>query len=176
MSEALVVLDQIHQQLATITSIAEAAELADKAAAIEHYVKRSRKSLEAQNYCAYVRIAAQRRVGELLEGTHRLKGRPEKDSHAERLSDLGLSHNDSHRWRLLTKLPHEAIESERKECTARGEELTTALIMRRVKTFDPLAYAEAQRPWENRSDRPESAIPTLPMYAVVRSSSAYSDD
>ena len=62
-----------------------------------------------------IRLRAERRAGELLRemkknGTLRTaaKGRPKKGSNDTRLSDLGISEDQSSDWQKLAKLPRKA--------------------------------------------------------------------
>jgi len=53
------------------------------------------------NWAAEIKIRAERKCGELLGDTEKLKGRPEKASHAVRLSDLGLTRMQSSRYQQI---------------------------------------------------------------------------
>lgn len=69
--------------------------------------------IEMQNNCAEIKIRAERKAGELLGRIERHKkeqGRPKKVLHDERLSDLGISHIQSHRWQRIATIPSQEFE------------------------------------------------------------------
>jgi len=145
---ALVILDEIHKKLGTITSIEGAKKAADFAALVGSAAKRARKGLKVQNHCAFVRLSAERRAGELLTQMDRLRGRPKKGSHAERLSDIGIEYNDSHRWRAIAKLSAEDLERMWAECDRFARELTAAYVRRNLKSLLPKEeYVEVMQLW-----------------------------
>jgi hypothetical protein len=77
---------------------------------------------------------AQRRAGELIRDLpEKLKGRPAKGSSATRLSDLGISADQSSKWQGLAKVSQEKFESMWNECDERGDELTQAHVWRRLR-------------------------------------------
>jgi hypothetical protein len=146
--KALLVLEQIKSKLASITSVEEAKETADKADWVLHYVKRARLGLAAQNHCAYVRLLAERRAGELIEQMEKHTGRPAKASHVERLSDLGITYNNSYRWRALARFSLADLERLWKEYDKYHDELTTAAVMRKLRTqLDPDDYRKLMTPY-----------------------------
>jgi hypothetical protein len=71
-----------------------------------------------QNYCAEIKIWAERRAGELLREMEKHPGgRPTENpfQHARgfqsRLEDLGVSHAQSHRYQTIASLPDEDFEA-----------------------------------------------------------------
>ena len=62
---------------------------------------RAGEGIDAQNAVAEIKIRAERRAGQLLKGIEKLKGRPSKALHRERLSDVGVTEIQSHRWQSM---------------------------------------------------------------------------
>jgi hypothetical protein len=152
---ALIVLEGIQSQLATVATVEQAKGIGDQAAAVLAFAKRSKMALEVQNRCACLRLTAERRAGELLEQIDRLKGRPSKGSHSKRLSDIGVDYNQSCRWRALARLSADSLDRMRQECDRFNEELTTNLVMRHVRSrLSPEEFGKLVRPWESWGDRP----------------------
>jgi hypothetical protein len=148
--DALVVLEEIQTKLTCITTVNEAKELADQAAALRDYAKRTRKALVVQNHCAWVRVVAERRAGELIRDMDLLKGRPEKASSASRLSEFDISYNQSSYWQALTKVPFDLIEQWRRGCDNCQEEFTSAYVRRMMKgVLSPREHFEATHGWES---------------------------
>jgi hypothetical protein len=74
-------------------------------------------------------------------------GRPAKDSHVERLSDLGITYNNSYRWRALARFSLESLEELWKNYDKWGEELTTAAVMRKLRSqLGPDGYRAMMTP------------------------------
>jgi hypothetical protein len=70
------------------------------------------ENLEMQNWCAEIKIRAERRAGELLQELDKHKGGrpPENPSHDQRgfpstLDDLGISYDQSSRYQTIASLP-----------------------------------------------------------------------
>mgnify|MGYP001248614004 CR=1 FL=1 len=63
----LVLLDEARQRLAKVASVDEAKKIRDQAAALEHYGRQQRLSLDAVNKAGEIKVRAERRIGELLE-------------------------------------------------------------------------------------------------------------
>lgn len=144
----LVELQEVERRLIAISTIAEAKAVADAAEALRVLAARAKKGLVVQNRCAYIKLLAERRAGELLEHMVRLKGRPGKATPRERLSDLGIDSNHSHRWRALAKLTVHDLEAMRAECDATERELTAVYVRRNLKSLlSADDYIEATRHW-----------------------------
>lgn len=147
---AAVGLHKITQTLAATTCLKDVKDVADTAAAMLVHAKRAKAGLHTQNTYALVKLLAERRMGELLEQTERLRGRPAKGSQLKRLSEIGVDYNESHRWRALTKITPAELDAMREDCDRMYRELTTAYVTRWIKP------PEAVRPWERHwDDRPD---------------------
>lgn len=148
MTNAVAVLDQVQQRLATITTVRDAKELRDQAAAISDYAKRARKGLRAQNAAARIKFLCERRGGELLRQVPTVQG--QRDTTEEGLvatiKTSGLSLQTAYRWINLARMPEEELERAATLCDADGEELTTGLV-----------YETIVRQWLEAHGAPTSA-------------------
>ncbi|HHT9136520.1 MAG TPA: MT-A70 family methyltransferase [Candidatus Wunengus sp. YC60] len=118
-------------ELMLATKIDEVKEIRDKAEALKAYMKQAGESLEMQNYCAEIKIRAERRAGELIPEQIE-RGRPEKTLHDERivLKDLNISEIQSHRWQAIAAVPEEEFEEHIAKTKAENKELTSASVYR----------------------------------------------
>jgi len=92
-STALVWFDQARQALAHAKTLDEVKDIRDKAEALRLYTKQAGEGLEMQNWCAEIKLRAERRAGELLKERA-------TDLHPvsrERILPEGISHIKSHR-------------------------------------------------------------------------------
>jgi hypothetical protein len=138
---ALVYFEEARTALARATRVEEVKGVRDKAEALRHYFRQAGESLVMQNQCAEIKIRAERRAGELLaERPTHVGGRPaENPSHdargfaSSKLADLGINYSQSSRWQTLANLPEETVERYIAETNARGDELTSAGLLRLAK-------------------------------------------
>jgi hypothetical protein len=135
---ALAYFEEAKAALARATRVDEVKAVRDKAEALRQYFRQACESLVLQNQFAEIKIRAERRAGELLaERTAHVGGRPgENPSHDERgfapskLADLGINYSQSSRWQTMANLPEETVERYITETRARGDELTSAGLLR----------------------------------------------
>jgi hypothetical protein len=66
---------------------------------------------KAERRACEIWLRAERKAGQLLQGMEKLKGRPAKASSDTRLSDLGISHDQSSKWQRLADVPDEQFEA-----------------------------------------------------------------
>lgn len=66
MSDQLVLLDEARRALAKVASVDDAKKIRDQAAALEHYGRQQKLSLESVNKAGEIKVRAERRIGELL--------------------------------------------------------------------------------------------------------------
>lgn len=118
--------------------IDEIKNLRDKALALQSYLKQSRQSLEMQNMAAEIRIRSERRGGQILSDMDlNPGGQAEHKSYLSRqstgkipkLSDLGISRNQSSRWQVIASIPEEEFEQRVKSLKDGGRELTSSEIL-----------------------------------------------
>src|SRR5882724_3097855 len=139
---ALVWFDQARQALMQAKSFDEVKKIRDKAEALRLYTKQAGDGLEMQNWCAEIKLRAERRAGELL-AEQVSPGNP-LFSHPERISldDLGIDHNQSHRWQAIARLPAPKFEEHIATIKAAGRELTSAGVFRESKRHELAATAD----------------------------------
>lgn len=137
MSE-LVPLVAARRALAEIETVEDAKALRDKAEAARVWARNAQLGLEAQNHCAEIKLAAERKAAErkareLLAETPLDPGGWEKSQSRDAttsLSDLGVSKTQSSRWQALARIPADAFEHEIERTKESGEELTAAAMLK----------------------------------------------
>lgn len=140
MTNALVRFDAARVALAEARSIDEVKAIRDKAEALRLYARQAGESLEMQNDIAEIKLRAERRAGELLKEVERAeRGRPiGKTLHdatfiPPTLADLGIERTQSHRWQAIADVPEPIFEQHIETVKARGDELTSAGVLRIAK-------------------------------------------
>jgi len=71
---------------------------------------RQAKDTELVEWATEIKVRAERRAGELVAAMPKINGRPSKASHDTRLSDLGISYDQSSRWQKLAAVPEDKFE------------------------------------------------------------------
>jgi hypothetical protein len=132
MNNALTALDNVQKQLARVATVDEAKGIRDRAEALRVYVKQTQRGLEAQNHCAYVKILAERRAGELLAHLKREPGKRngEETSFQRALRLAIVAGPTAHRWQIMAQVPERVIQKLRDRADAQGMELTSAAVYR----------------------------------------------
>jgi len=130
MNNALVVANEVRQQLATVTTVEEAKELRDRAEAIRRYAKDSHAGLKQQNAAAQVRFLCERKAGELLLQVQHVQGQRD---HTEpgllaTLTTSGIALRTAYRWMGLAQVPEPDLVRFSAQCDVEGEELTATLV------------------------------------------------
>jgi hypothetical protein len=119
MSAALTRYDDVCRSLQELNRVDEAKEIVDKAAAMLEYARRA-KDRELIGYATNVCMRAQIRAGELLaemgERGERDAGKggdrkSQSQTATVKLSDLGVTKNQSSRWQKLAALPKDKQEA-----------------------------------------------------------------
>ena len=109
----LLKLDKIKAQLATTDSVDEAVDLRNKARAVETYAKSIDNCKEIERTAIIIRLRCERKLGELLAKTVKA-GNPQLSPSGrigKKLSELGISANQSSRYQTVAKLPEDEFES-----------------------------------------------------------------
>jgi len=129
----LVTVDAALNALAGLNSPVDLINLANKAEAFRRYAQRAKLGLLAQNRCAELRLRAERKLGELLATTSRLRGRPKSVQHDDTLpslADLGIDDRRlSHRVQKLATIPSKLFEGYLAEAHRIGWEITTRALI-----------------------------------------------
>jgi hypothetical protein len=132
MSEtALIHFDAARTALEKAASIDEVKDIRDKAEAARTYARQARYSLTMQNQCTEIKLRAERRAGEILPDTVK-PGNPQL-SHdgiiGPKLSDLGITLNQSSRWQRIAAIPEEIFEDHIEKMRESEKELTTSGLL-----------------------------------------------
>lgn len=100
--------------LAEARSLEDVRGIRDLAEAARVYARAHALGVEAENHAAEIKVLAERKGGELLPDIIRspMEGRPEKASDATRLSDLGITYDQSSRWQTIASMPEAEFEAE----------------------------------------------------------------
>jgi hypothetical protein len=123
---ALAFYDQARQALAQAAQIDEVKDIRDKAEALRLYTRQANEGLQLQNWCAEIKIRAERRIGQLLTDN------PEYGRGKKTLTqrDLGIDHNQASRWQRMATLDASVFERYVAATKAAGQELTSAAVYR----------------------------------------------
>jgi site-specific DNA-methyltransferase (adenine-specific) len=138
--DALILRDNAKQQLAQIKDIETGVEYLNKVKAIETWAKAEKKDAELQNIIAEQKLRTQRILGNLLKKSNIYKGAAtqSKDTTALKLSDIGVTRDQSSTFQKIASLPQELFEEEiataKKESSKRIE-LTTSRMLQAAKQY-----------------------------------------
>jgi phage N-6-adenine-methyltransferase len=135
-------IERAREMIAACRNVDEAKDIADKAAAVQVYLRASGAALHAQNDAAEIALRAQRRMGEMLAETDFSKGgRPPKTPGAQpvvsvpTLAALGVSEDESRRAQRLAAVPASEFDSRIAVVRDASAKLThAALVGKGVKT------------------------------------------
>ncbi len=141
---ALELRDNAKQQLQEIRTIETGVDYLNKVKAIETWAKAEKKDAELQNIIAEQKLRTQRILGGLLHKTDFDKGGDSKTrlsqaSTGVKVSDFGITRNESSAFQKIASLPEETFEKEIK--TAKAEtnkriELTTSRMLKVAKQYE----------------------------------------
>lgn len=130
-------LDTAAAALAGIETVEDAKAFLDTALAIQVWTQRQQRGIEVQNRGAIIVLRAKRRLGELLAEMEMQPGRPAKNGCSvqpfSRLSDLGIEKTAAHRAQKVAAVSPEDFEEYIETARDRGEEITTAGLLRTQK-------------------------------------------
>jgi hypothetical protein len=128
----LKVLDEMAHALARTRDLSEIRSLRDKAEAARKYAQSAALSLKIQNRAAELKLLAERRAGELLGELIAHGGNRRSSSHDEslKLSDLGIDHNQSSRWRREAAVRDSVFEQYVADANRFGREITANGLLR----------------------------------------------
>jgi N6-adenosine-specific RNA methylase IME4 len=158
----LVHFENARRELELARTVDEVKQIRDKAAAMRLYCKQARHSLEMQNQCAEIKLRAERRAGEMLTETEKNRGgQSEHESYLShestgripKLSELGITRNQSSRWQKISEIPEESFEdfietakSKEKELTSTGALLLARELERQKRIQDIQSQIEKSPP------------------------------
>lgn len=134
-----------------------ARQLLAEAEAIRQYSRTAGLTLDIQNYAAEIKIRAERKAGELLAEMPKQHGARRSDLHDESpptLSEIGITHIQSHRFQEVASIPEPVFEEAIAETKAAAA-ATRAEARRVPGAQDHTAHAPAPH-----------ALPSAPHAAV----------
>jgi hypothetical protein len=139
--------------LAILGTVTAAKEVRDQAEALRVYAARAGKGLLVQNRCAYVKITAERRAGELLSSIQREQGRrmvrtedgprkrvgwaksgrqgdePAQETWYQReLKSASLAPATAYRWQVMARVPDGVVHQLWLKADDQSRELTSAAV------------------------------------------------
>lgn len=134
--------ENARRELELARTVDEVKQIRDKAEAMRLYCKQALHSLEMQNQCAEIKLRAERRAGEMLSETEKNPGgQVEHESYLShdgtgripKLSELGITRNQSSRWQKISEIPEESFEEFIETTKSKEAELTShgALLLAR---------------------------------------------
>lgn len=143
----LALLDQASQALTAARTLDEIKVIRDKAEAVRKYAQSASLGLDVQNRAAEVKLRAERQAGELLSQLMLRGGDRRSKGHCDRLklSDLGLTANQSKRWQMQAKVPEEVFQEHIEQTRKEGKELTSAGLMRVARIMYQCSHARQAR-------------------------------
>ena len=155
--QALILREQASQQLAEIRTIESGTEYLSKVKGIEAWAKAEKQDAQMMTMIAEQKLRTQRILGQLIkqgqEAGELATGRPKKDLHHARLSDIGINHSQSKTYQDIASIPEPAfndfIETKKAEVQEKAAELTTAGMIRFKKELDKEKRFDTEDPWTN---------------------------
>jgi hypothetical protein len=140
--------DQARQALAQARTVDEVKDIRDRAEALRLYTRQAGEGLEMQNWCAEIKLRAERRAGALLMEMEKHAGGHPNLFHAgtgcpPRLADLGIARTQAHRWQTIARLPAPDFEAHLAETKAKGQELTSVSLYTHARAVHKAAAREA---------------------------------
>lgn len=123
--------ENLHRQIACVTDINEAKDLASRSAALQVYAKASNQSLDVFNEVAELKLRAERKAGQILAEMQK-KSNQHGDTNAEiqSLEEMGISRMQSSRWQCLARIEESAFVRYCEDQRASGKEITQAGVIR----------------------------------------------
>jgi len=145
--DALTLRDNAKYQLEQIKTIETGIDYLNKVKAIETWAKAEKKDAELQNMIAEQKIRTQRILGKLIKDSDLDKGggnvknhqSPRMTSEKAKLSDFGITKNQSSTFQKIAALPDEIFEAEIATAKAETEkriELTTNRMVTAAKEYE----------------------------------------
>lgn len=133
--EALILREQAKQQLLEIKNIDEAVSYVNKVKAIETYCKAVKEDNEIVKIVAEQKIRSMRLAGQILQQTD-LSTNIGSNQHVlpdkkPRLSDLGISKNESSTYQKIAAIPEDEFEEEMEQ--AKNGSTTSDITVTRFK-------------------------------------------
>jgi hypothetical protein len=138
--EALIFYTQARQALAQAVKVDEVKTIRNQAEALRCYIKQAGELLETQNWCAEIKIRAERRIGELLDQDPQLGS-----GKTRRLRVFGIDKDQSSRCQAIASLPLDLFEAHIAQTKAAGREVTSAAVYRETRKRQPVSCPPRSR-------------------------------
>jgi N6-adenosine-specific RNA methylase IME4 len=132
LSQFVITVDDALRALAEVRTPEQMIGLANTAETLRRYAQRARLGMAAQNRCAELRLRAERKLGEFLATTSRLRGRPKSIPQGKplpRLFELGVTPKISHRAQRISAIPTVEFEGYLKNAYNGEWEITTRQLL-----------------------------------------------
>src|SRR5262249_11356616 len=110
--QQLIKISEAYTALQVARTLPEVKQIRDIAAALQRYAQQQHYTFEIQQDAAELKLRAERKAGQLLAQADIHGGDRKSSSRQENLKliDLGITHNQSHRWQQIAGLPDENFE------------------------------------------------------------------
>ena len=133
MSQFLITIDDALRALAEARTPEQLIDLSNTAETLRRYAQRARLGMAAQNKCAELRLRAERKLGDFLATTARLRGRPKsvlQRNTLPSLSELGIKDRKlSHRAQRISAIPTAEFERYLTDAHNAEWEITTRQLL-----------------------------------------------
>jgi len=144
MIDTLMLRDEAQKQLAQIKTVESGVEYLNKVKAIETWAKAEKKDAILQNAIAEQKIRTQKILGGLLKQTDFDKGGDAKTRLSQggtgvKVSDFGITRNESSKFQKIASMPEELFEKEiaqAKDESNKRIELTTSRLLKAAKQYE----------------------------------------
>jgi hypothetical protein len=131
LSNPLVLLNQVSHLLTNACTVSELKQVRDVAEAARVFAKAAQLGVDQQNQAAEVKLRAERKAGQLLAGL-RLRGGDRKSNRQRaslKLSDIGISHDQSRRWQRLASVPDDEFNQFLDDANSSKTVITAAALL-----------------------------------------------
>jgi N6-adenosine-specific RNA methylase IME4 len=129
-------LDKARYALSMAETPTEAADIADKAEAARVYAKRVGAALPVINRATALKLEAERKAGQILDGMEKAKGGRGKTGN-NTLPLLGITKIQSSRWQRAAKVPDDVFNEYVKSADVLEKEITTSGLLKLANMHAP---------------------------------------
>jgi len=162
--------DTAKRALAQARNIDEVKDIRNRAEALREYARQQRDSLEMQNYCAEIKLRAERKAGEMLSEQTKWGGDRKSESRLqeETLNDLGINKIQSHRWQAIATIPEDDFEQYINNKKANAQEVTSNGAYALARQIKRAAESKEPPPLPTGQYRTIVIDPPWPMEKILR--------
>jgi len=136
--------NKARQAIAEADDIHEVIDIMDRVEAMRVYALQIKESQQVQNEIAEVKLEAQRKAGEFLDDMPKNQGEKGQFAGGDSLSPpegaptyaaMGIHKKSAARWQQVARFPADLFGAVILETKGKGEELTTALMLRAYRKW-----------------------------------------